>query len=114
MPDCSTRPGAIWHTSIVVMMTHFPIRHSGGGGGGECFPGCYRLWAGGMVIAQLTHLHISIPASGAPPEEVLEEYFPRDMPSRGLTDPRRISFASGVDSPGWWTAIGSIAGYSDT
>ena len=84
------------------------------GGGGECFPGCYRLWAGGMVIAQLTHLHISIPASGAPPEEVLEEYFPRDMPSRGLTDPRRISFASGVDSPGWWTAIGSIAGYSDT
>ena len=49
-----------------------------------------------MAVAQLTNLHISIPASGASPGEVPEEYFPRGVPSRGLTDPRRVSFASGV------------------
>ena len=49
-----------------------------------------------MTIAQLTHLHISIPASGAPLGEVPEECFPRDTPSRGLTDPHCVSFASGV------------------
>ena len=71
-----------------------PISPAGplGGGGGEYFPGCYRLWA----IAQLTHLHISIPASGAPPGEVPEECFPRGMPSRGLMDHRHVLFTSGV------------------
>ena len=51
-------------------------------------------WA--MAIAQLTHLHISIPASGAAPGQVPEQCFPCGMPSRGLTDPRRVSFASDV------------------
>ena len=48
-----------------------------------------------MAIAQLTHLHISIPATGAPPE-VPEECFPHGPLSRGPVDPRRVSFASGV------------------
>ena len=43
-----------------------------------------------MAIAQLTHLHISIPAWGA------EECFPHDTPSHRLTDPHRVLFASGV------------------
>ena len=45
-----------------------------------------------MAIAQLTHLHISIPATGAPPEECL----PHGPLSRGPVDPHRVSFASGV------------------
>ena len=47
-----------------------------------------------MAIAQLTQLHISIPASGAPPGQV--QYFPGGMSTWGLTSPRRVSFASDV------------------
>ena len=47
-------------------------------------------------VTQLTNLHISIPASGAPPGEVPEECFPRGVLSRGMTDPRCVPFASGV------------------
>ena len=39
-----------------------------------------------MAIAQLTHLHISIPASGAPPGEVPEDCFPHSPLSRGSAD----------------------------
>ena len=49
-----------------------------------------------MAIAQLTQLHISIPASGAPPGQVSEECFPNGMSTRGLTNPRRVSFTSDV------------------
>ena len=49
-----------------------------------------------MAVAQLTNLHISIPKSGAPPGEVPVECFPPSVSSRGLTDPRRVSFASEV------------------
>ena len=49
-----------------------------------------------MAVALLKNLHISIPASGASPGEVPEECFPRGVPSRGLTYPHRVSFASGV------------------
>ena len=59
-----------------------------------------------MAIAQLKHLHISIPASGAPPGQVPDECFPRGTPSRGLTYPRRVSFASDVAVLG-----GEIAGH---
>ena len=66
------------------------------GGGGGVLPRLLSFVARAMAIAQLTHLHISIPASGAPPGEVPEECFLRSTPSRGPTDPRRVSFASGV------------------
>ena len=49
-----------------------------------------------MAIAQLTHLHISIPASGAPSGEVPEECFPSVPLSRGSADPHRVSFAGAV------------------
>ena len=49
-----------------------------------------------MAIAQLTQLRISIPASGVPPGQVPEECFPHGTSSQGLTDPRRVSFASDV------------------
>ena len=49
-----------------------------------------------MAVAQLTNLHISIPKSGASPGKVPEECFPPSVSSRGLTDPCRVSFASGI------------------
>ena len=49
-----------------------------------------------MAIAQLTHLHISIPASGSAGGAVLEEYFPSVPLPRVSADPRRVSFASQV------------------
>ena len=49
-----------------------------------------------MAIAQLTQLHISIPASGAPPGQVPAECFPGGPSSQGLTSPQRVSFASSV------------------
>ena len=49
-----------------------------------------------MAIAQLTQLHISIPASGAPPGQVPAECFPGGASSQGLTSSRRVSFASSV------------------
>ena len=49
-----------------------------------------------MAIAQLTHLYISIPESGAPLGQVPEQCFPRVKSSSELTDPHRVSFTSGV------------------
>ena len=49
-----------------------------------------------MAIAQLTQLHISVLASGAPPGQVPEECFPGGASSRGLSSPRRVSFTSDV------------------
>ena len=62
----------------------------GGGGGLEEGAGVLpqlSFMARAMAIAQLTHMHISIPASGAPPGQVPEECFPRGMSSLRLTDP---------------------------
>ena len=74
----------------------FPHPALRGGGGGGVLPRLLSFVTGAMAIAQLTHLHISIPASGAPPGRVPEECFPCSAPSRGSTDPRRVSFASVV------------------
>ena len=49
-----------------------------------------------MAIAQLTHLHISVPASGSPPGAVPEEFFPSVLLHRVLEDSRRVSFASAI------------------
>ena len=87
--------GAVWYTNIVFTRTHFPIRRSGGGGGGV-LPRLLSFVAGAMAVAQLTHLHISIPASGAPPGEVPEECFPRRHAFTGTDGPRRVSFTGGV------------------
>ena len=49
-----------------------------------------------MVIAQLTHLNISIPASGMPPGQVPAKCFPGGASSREFPSSRRVSFASDV------------------
>ena len=94
MPDCSTRPDVAWCTSTASTRTHFLIRRSGGGGG--VLPRRLSFVGRAMAIAQLTQLHISIPASGAPPGQVPEEYFPGGTSSRELTSPCRVSFASDI------------------
>ena len=49
-----------------------------------------------MAIAQLTHLHISIPASGAPPGAVPEDCFPSVSLSWVSAEYRQVSFASAI------------------
>ena len=55
-----------------------------------------------MAIAQLTHLHISIPASGSPPGAVPEESFPSVPLPRVSAEPRRVS--------GCCPGLGAVAG----
>ena len=50
----------------------------GGGGGGV--PRLLSCVSRAMAIAQLTHLRISIPASGAPPGRVPADYYPGGAP----------------------------------
>ena len=73
-----------------------PFPHPALGGGRGVINHLIALVGRAVAIAQLTHLHISIPASGALPGEVPEECFPHGPLSRGPADPRRVSFASGV------------------
>ena len=49
-----------------------------------------------MAIAQLTHLRISIPESGAPPGEVPADCFPGAVTSADAAAPRRVSFSPEV------------------
>ena len=49
-----------------------------------------------MAIAQLTHLHISIPVSGSAGAVVPEKCFPSVPLPRVSADPCRVSFASMV------------------
>ena len=77
-----------------IVSTRTPFPPSGAPGG--VLPRLLSLVCQVMAIAQLTHLHISIPASGVPPGQVPEQCFPRVTCSRELTNPRRVSFASGV------------------
>ena len=49
-----------------------------------------------MVIAQLTHINILIPASGMPPGQVPAECFPGGASTQELPSSRRVSFASDV------------------
>ena len=49
-----------------------------------------------MAIAQLTHLRISVPASGAPPGQVPADCYPGGAPQRKRPSPRRVSFVEDV------------------
>ena len=49
-----------------------------------------------MAIAQLTHLKISIPASGASPGLVPADCYPGGVPSQDLPSSRLVSFAEVV------------------
>ena len=71
-----------------------PFRHPalrGGGGGSGVISKLLSLVARAMAIAQLTHLHISIPASGSAVGAVPEECFPSVPLPRVSMDPRRVS-----------------------
>ena len=59
-----------------------------------------------MAIAQLTHLHIMIPASGTGLPAVPEECFPPVPLPQTLLSSRRVSFARDV------AVIASTPGYS--
>ena len=49
-----------------------------------------------MTIARLTHLKISIPASGMPPGQVPAECFPGGASTQELPSSRRVLFACDV------------------
>ena len=67
---------------------------------GRVLPRLLSFVTRAIAVTQLTNLHISIPKSGASPGEVPVGCFLPSVSSRGLTDPRRVSFASGVTVPG--------------
>ena len=52
-----------------------------------------------MAITELTHLRISIPASGASPGKVPAHCFPGGVASAVPPQPRRVSFAPNVLAP---------------
>ena len=56
-----------------------------------------------MAITRLTHLWISIPASGAPPGHVPADCFPGGAPRRNRLGSLRVTFADDVSMP----AVGS-------
>ena len=64
------------------------------GGGGGVINKLLSLVSRAMAIAQLTHPHISILASGAPPGAVPEDCFPSVPLSRVSANSRRVSFYS--------------------
>ena len=53
----------------------------------------------GMAIARLTHLRISIPASGGPPGQVPADCFPGGAPRRSRPGSLRVTFADDVSMP---------------
>ena len=70
------------------------------GGVLPCLLSCVS-WA--MAIARLTHLRISIPASGAPPGRVPAECYPGGAPQKNRPSPRRVSFVEDV------TVLGDVS-----
>ena len=68
---------------------------SSSGAPGGVIPRLLSFVAQAMAIAQLTQLHISVPASGVPPGQVPAECFPGGASVREPS-PRRVTFASDV------------------
>ena len=85
--NCFMIPGAGWSKSIGFTVTPTP---SGSAGGVLRKLLGFVHWA--MVIAQLTHLHLTIPSSGSTAEPVPPEWFPVVPLSRGSAVSRRVSF----------------------
>ena len=79
---------------------HPALRGGGGGWGRGVINKLLSLVGRAMTIAQLTHLHISVPASGSSPRAVPEECFPSVSLPRVSADSRRVSFASAITVQG--------------
>ena len=56
-----------------------------------------------MAITQLTHLRISVPASGAPPGQVPVDCYPEGAPPKNRPSSRSVSFAEDV------TVLGDVS-----
>ena len=89
----SMRPDVDWNIVTEYTRIRFLIWCSGGGG---MIPRLLSFVCRAMTIAQLTHLRISIPASGAPPGLLPTDYYPGGIPSQDLPSSRRVSFAEDV------------------
>ena len=87
------RPDVDWYIDTVYTRIRFLIRCSGGGG---VIPRLLSFVGRAMAIAQLTHLRISIPASGAPPGQVPADCYPGGVPSQDLPRRHRVLFAEDV------------------
>ena len=56
-----------------------------------------------MAITRLTHLRISVPASGAPPGQLPADCYPGGAPPKNRPSPRHVSFAEDV------TVLGDVS-----
>ena len=84
----SMRPDVDWYIGTEYTRIRFLIGCSGGGGGG--IPRLLSFVCRVMAIAQLTHLRISVPASGALPGHVPADCYPGGVPSQDLPSLRRV------------------------
>ena len=94
----SMRPVVDWCTVTGCIRTHSYTRHLDG-----VISRLLSCVGRAMAIARLTHLRISIPASGAPPGHVPAYCFPGGAPRRNRPGSLRATFADDVSMP----AVGS-------
>ena len=93
---CAIVPRGGEPTGTQVPCVQRPPTTSSTSWGGGVIPKLLSFVDRAMDIAQLTHLRISIPASGAPPGKVPADCFPSAVTSADTIAPRRVSFAPDV------------------
>ena len=93
------RPDVDWCTGTGCIGIHFRTRRYGGG----VIPRLLSCVNRAMAITRLTHLRISIPASGAPPGRVPADCFPGGAPRGNRPGSHRVSFADDV------TVLGDVS-----
>ena len=104
MPDCSTRPGAVWYTKYRVYKDPFP--HPALRGGGSASPAVIVHGPGYGYRAADASAHIDCGIESAPGGGAGEVFSARHAFMRTDGPPSRI-VRQWRDGPGWWTAIGS-------
>ena len=94
----SMRPDVDWYTGTVCIKIRFLTRRSGG-----VIPRLLSCVSRAMAITRLTHLRISIPASGAPPGRVPADCYPGGAPWKNRPSSQRVPFADDV------TVLGDVS-----
>ena len=89
----SMSPVVDWCTITGCIRTHSHTRHSG------MVSSLLSCVCRAMAIAWLTHLRISIPASGAPTGQVPADCFPGGAPRQNRSGALRVTFAHDVFEP---------------